>query len=150
MSVLDKTINNLMMRLQWCWSFGECGAPLHCHCIKQIKALLIKISQLDMWHYCYLEEISQYFYCPKTRNEEIKQKKMGFWNCHVTPQIRPLIIVNYLWKIFIVSLQHTYQPLRFSRLNLSVIFRIICLVCIFYQIFYLLSKEIKSRNRILI
>ena len=25
------TINNLMVRLQQCWSFGECGVPLHCH-----------------------------------------------------------------------------------------------------------------------
>ena len=31
-SVLDMTLNNLMVRLQQCWSFGECGVPLHCHC----------------------------------------------------------------------------------------------------------------------
>ena len=30
-SVLDMTLNNLMVRLQQCWSFGECGVPLHCH-----------------------------------------------------------------------------------------------------------------------
>ena len=30
-SVLDMTLNNLMVRFQWYWSFGECGAPLHCH-----------------------------------------------------------------------------------------------------------------------
>ena len=30
-SVLDVTLNNLMVKLQWCWSFGECGVPLHCH-----------------------------------------------------------------------------------------------------------------------
>ena len=32
MSVLDMTLNNLMVRIQQCWSFGECGVPLHCHC----------------------------------------------------------------------------------------------------------------------
>ena len=30
-SVLDMTQNNLMVRFQQCWSFGECGVPLHCH-----------------------------------------------------------------------------------------------------------------------
>ena len=30
-SVLDMILNYLMVRFQWCWSFGECGAPLHCH-----------------------------------------------------------------------------------------------------------------------
>ena len=30
-SVLDMTLNNLMVRFQQCWSFGECGIPLHCH-----------------------------------------------------------------------------------------------------------------------
>ena len=31
-SVLDMTLNNLMVRFQQCWSFGECGVRLHCHC----------------------------------------------------------------------------------------------------------------------
>ena len=31
-SVLDMTLNNLMVRFQQCSSFGECGVPLHCHC----------------------------------------------------------------------------------------------------------------------
>ena len=31
MSVLDMTLNNLMVRFQWCWGFGECGAPRHWH-----------------------------------------------------------------------------------------------------------------------
>ena len=30
-SVLVMTLNNLMVRFQQCWSFGECGVPLHCH-----------------------------------------------------------------------------------------------------------------------
>ena len=30
-SVLDMTLNNLMVRFQQCWSFGECGVPLHRH-----------------------------------------------------------------------------------------------------------------------
>ncbi len=30
-SVLDMTLNNLMVRFQWCLNFGECGVPLHCH-----------------------------------------------------------------------------------------------------------------------
>ena len=30
-SVLDMTLNNLMVRFQQCWSFGECGVPLYCH-----------------------------------------------------------------------------------------------------------------------
>ena len=30
-SVLDMTLNNLMVRFQQCWSFGECGVLLHCH-----------------------------------------------------------------------------------------------------------------------
>ena len=24
-------LNNLMVRFQLCWSFGQCGVPLHCH-----------------------------------------------------------------------------------------------------------------------
>ena len=32
MSVLDMILNNRMVRFQWCWSFGECRVPLHCHC----------------------------------------------------------------------------------------------------------------------
>ena len=32
MSILYMTLNNLMVRFQWCWRFGECGAHLHCHC----------------------------------------------------------------------------------------------------------------------
>ena len=31
-SVLDMTLNNMMVSFQWCWSFGECGALLHFHC----------------------------------------------------------------------------------------------------------------------
>ena len=31
-NILDITLNNLMVRFQWCWGFGECGALLHCHC----------------------------------------------------------------------------------------------------------------------
>ena len=31
-SVLDMTLNNLMVRFQYSWSFGECRVPLHCHC----------------------------------------------------------------------------------------------------------------------
>ena len=30
-SVLDMTLNNLMVRFQQCWSLEECGVPLHCH-----------------------------------------------------------------------------------------------------------------------
>ena len=30
-SILDITLNNLMVRFQQCWSFGECGVPLRCH-----------------------------------------------------------------------------------------------------------------------
>ena len=29
---MDMTLNNLMVRFQWCLSFGKCGALLHCHC----------------------------------------------------------------------------------------------------------------------
>ena len=29
-SVLDMTLNNLMVRFQQCRSFGECGIPLYC------------------------------------------------------------------------------------------------------------------------
>ena len=31
-SVLDMTLNNLMVWFQQCWSFGECRVLLHCHC----------------------------------------------------------------------------------------------------------------------
>ena len=31
-SVLDMTLNNLIVRFQWCWSFREFRAPFHCHC----------------------------------------------------------------------------------------------------------------------
>ena len=31
MCVLDMILNNLMVRHQKCWSFGECGMPFHCH-----------------------------------------------------------------------------------------------------------------------
>ena len=31
-SVLDMTLNNLMVRFQQCWSFGECGVSFYCHC----------------------------------------------------------------------------------------------------------------------
>ena len=31
-SVPDMTLNNLMVRFQWCWSFGKCGVTLYCHC----------------------------------------------------------------------------------------------------------------------
>ena len=31
MSVLEMTLNNLMVRFQYYWSFGECGVPLYCH-----------------------------------------------------------------------------------------------------------------------
>ena len=31
-SVLNMILNNLMVRFQQCWSFAECGVPLHCHC----------------------------------------------------------------------------------------------------------------------
>ena len=27
----DMTLNNLMVRFQQCWCFGECEVPLHCH-----------------------------------------------------------------------------------------------------------------------
>ena len=30
-SVLDMTLNNLMVKFQWCWGFGICGAPHHWH-----------------------------------------------------------------------------------------------------------------------
>ena len=28
----DMTLNNLMVRFQSCWGFGEYEAPIHCHC----------------------------------------------------------------------------------------------------------------------
>ena len=31
-SILDMTLNNLMVRLQDCWTFGKCGMPFHCYC----------------------------------------------------------------------------------------------------------------------
>ena len=31
-NVLDMTLNYLMVRFHQCWSFGECGVPLHYHC----------------------------------------------------------------------------------------------------------------------
>ena len=33
-SVLDMTWNNLIVRFQWRWGFGECGAGRHCHCFQ--------------------------------------------------------------------------------------------------------------------
>ena len=30
-SVLDMTLNNLVVRFRYCWTFGECGVSLHCH-----------------------------------------------------------------------------------------------------------------------
>ena len=30
-SVLDITLNNLMVRFQWCWSERECKVPFDCH-----------------------------------------------------------------------------------------------------------------------
>ena len=30
-SVLDMSLNNLMVRFQQWWSFVECGVPIHCH-----------------------------------------------------------------------------------------------------------------------
>ena len=38
-NVLHMTLNNLMVRFLWCWSFGECGALLHCH-RSQVRSLL--------------------------------------------------------------------------------------------------------------
>ena len=32
MSVLDMTLNNLMMSFHWGWRFGECGVPLYYQC----------------------------------------------------------------------------------------------------------------------
>ena len=32
LSVLDMTLNNLMVRFQLCWSFGECRVLFHYHC----------------------------------------------------------------------------------------------------------------------
>ena len=32
MSVLFMTLSNLMLSCQWCWSFGECRAHVHCNC----------------------------------------------------------------------------------------------------------------------
>ena len=34
MSVLDMTLNNLMVRLQQYWRFRESGVPFHCDCSK--------------------------------------------------------------------------------------------------------------------
>ena len=39
MIVLDMTLNNLMVRFQYCWSFVECGVPLYCHCSLVISDL---------------------------------------------------------------------------------------------------------------
>ena len=33
-SVLNMTLNNLMVRFQLCWSFGECRVSLYCHCFQ--------------------------------------------------------------------------------------------------------------------
>ena len=29
--ILDMVLSNLIVKLRYCWSFGECGVPLHCH-----------------------------------------------------------------------------------------------------------------------
>ena len=34
MSVLEMTLNNLMVRFQRCWSFGEFREPIYCHCFQ--------------------------------------------------------------------------------------------------------------------
>ena len=36
-TVLAMTLNNLMVRFQWCWGFGKCEASVHCHC-SQVNA----------------------------------------------------------------------------------------------------------------
>ena len=48
-SVLDMTLNNLMVRFQQCWSFGECGVPLHCHWHTYAKMnCLIKLNSFKI------------------------------------------------------------------------------------------------------
>ena len=35
----EMTLNNLMVRFQWCWSFGECGVTLDFHCSQVLPGL---------------------------------------------------------------------------------------------------------------
>ena len=36
----DMTLNNLIVRFQWYWSFREWRAPFHCHCSIKLTAYL--------------------------------------------------------------------------------------------------------------
>ena len=47
---LDMILNNLMVRLQYCWSFGKCRVPLHCH-HSQVHSTFLKLQEwsLTIW-----------------------------------------------------------------------------------------------------
>ena len=43
-SVLHMILNNQRVRFQSCWSFGECGVPLNCHCSRVLSMGQIEIN----------------------------------------------------------------------------------------------------------
>ena len=47
-SVLDMTLNNLMVRLHYCWIFGECWVPPQCHC-SQVHSDPEWLHLIDLW-----------------------------------------------------------------------------------------------------
>ena len=50
-SVLDMTLNNQMVRFQWCWSFGEYGALLHSY-ISQCCILTFDPAKYAIQKWC--------------------------------------------------------------------------------------------------
>ena len=51
MSALDMTLNNLMVRLQLCWSFGEYGVYFHCHHSQAVVApdKVLSMGQIEIF-----------------------------------------------------------------------------------------------------
>ena len=51
-SVLDMTLNHLMLRLLF-WNFKECGVPLHCHYSQLVPVWISSMGQIEPFNHFY-------------------------------------------------------------------------------------------------
>ena len=96
-SVLDMTLNNLMMRLQWCWRFGKCRAPLHCQC-SQVHSDFHMIESLLGW-FMFTNHISNtYIYKPDLALNHLQLSICQITKPNETKRIHTFLI-RLVWKM---------------------------------------------------
>ena len=101
-NVQDRTLNNLMVRFQWCWSFGECGAPFPFYHPQVHSGPIYGLNRTKM---CTYAELNCFYLNCLTELNNLKWKY--FWQLDCVPMLnwkawnRTILTFNCVDQIYI-------------------------------------------------